>query len=475
MAKPNIVFILADDLGYGEVGAYGQKKIRTPRLDRLAGEGMRFTQHYAGSPVCAPSRCVLLTGRHPGSAYIRSNREVRPEGQEPLPENTVTLARLLQQQGYVTGAFGKWGLGPPGSSGDPLNQGFDRFFGYNCQRVAHSFYPTHLWDNNRRVPLNNHPFDAHQRLPEDADPKDPTSYARYQGNDYAPDSYLAAALQFIRENKDRPFFLYFPTLVPHLAIQVPEDSLAEYLGKWPDPPYIGDNRYLPHFTPRAGYAAMITRMDRDIGRIVDLIEELDLDENTLIVFTSDNGPTFHGLGGADTEFFESAGPFRGLKGSLYEGGIRVPMIARWKGRVQPGTVSAGITGFEDWLPTLLDLIGASEAVPKEIDGISFAATLIGEEQPKRPFLYREFPGYGGQQSLYIGDWKGIRQNLRPPDRATKPSLHIELYNLKSDPGETQDLSESHPEIVAQIRNSMREQRTPSALFPIPALDEKHAQ
>ncbi|MCY3024683.1 MAG: arylsulfatase [Planctomycetota bacterium] len=466
--KPNVIFVLADDLGYGELGCYGQKKIRTPNLDRLAGEGLRFTQHYSGNAVCAPSRCVLLTGKHPGHAWIRDNKEVQPEGQPPLPAGTVTLARLFKQQGYATAVIGKWGLGPPGSEGDPLKQGFDRFFGYNCQRHAHNYYPAYLWDNDRRVELNNPKIAPNQKLPPDADPKAPASYEPYKGKQYAPDLMAEQALRFVRDNKDKPFFLWLTTTIPHLALQVPDDSLAEYLGKWPDPPYPGGKGYLPHLTPRAAYAAMITRLDRDVGRIMALVAELGLDDDTIVVFTSDNGPTYDGTGGTDSGFFESAGPLRGLKGSLYDGGVRVPMLIRWKGRIATG-VCDRVTGFEDWLPTLLDLAGSADAIPKGTDGISFAPTLLGRQQEPRPFLYREFPGYGGQQFVRLGDWKGIRQKLLPA-KGGQPRMGIELYNLKDDIGEKNDVSAAHPDVVAAMEQIMREQHTPSELFKFPALD-----
>lgn len=465
--KPNIIFLLADDLGYAEVGSFGQQKIRTPNLDRLAAEGMRLTQHYSGSAVCAPSRCVLMTGLHPGHAWIRTNKEIQPEGQEPIPAETTTIAELLKQHGYATGIVGKWGLGPPGSEGDPLNQGFDRFFGYNCQRHAHNHYPNYLWDNDERVILDNPEFAAHQALPEDADPKDRASYRRYSGNDYAPDLFSEAALDFIRDNQDRPFFLFYATTVPHLALQAPEDSLKEYAGQWTDAPYVGDRRYLPHLTPRAAYAAMVTRMDREIGKIAELVRELNLDEHTVFIFSSDNGPAFDGLGGTDSEFFESAGPLRGRKGSLYEGGVRVPTIVRWKGRIAAGSVSDYVSGFEDWLPTSLHLIGA-DSIPQDLDGISLVPTLFGQEQEPRPFLYREFPSYSGQQSVRIGEWKGVRQNLA----LDRPNLHIELYNLASDIGESRDVSAEHPEVVAQIEQIMREERTRSRIFSFPALDQQ---
>lgn len=470
---PNIIFLLADDLGYGELGCFGQEKIRTPNVDRLAQEGMRFTRHYAGNAVCAPSRCVLMTGLHPGHAWIRDNSEVQPEGQKPIPDSEVTLAELLKSRGYATAAMGKWGLGPPGSSGDPRRQGFDHFYGYNCQRHAHNFYPTYLWDDEQRVALDNHEFSAHQTLPEGADPTNPASYEPYRGRDYAPDRIAAEARHFIRANRDRPFFLYFPTTVPHLALQVPEDSLQEYQGLWPDPPYPGGHGYLPQFAPRAAYAAMVTRLDREIGTLINLVEELGLTERTIFVFTSDNGPTYDRLGGSDSEFFNSAPGMRGLKGSLYEGGIRVPLVVRWKGHVPAGVESDRLTGFEDWLPTLLDLVGEREIIPTNTDGISFAPTLLGRWQPPRPFLYREFPSYGGQQAVWMGQWKGIRQNLRPRGQAA-PNLHLELYDLGADQAESTDVAEAHPDVVARIEQLMREQHTPASEFPFPALDQTPA-
>jgi arylsulfatase A-like enzyme len=472
--RPNIVFLIADDLGYGDVGCFGQRLIRTPHVDGLAADGMRITQHYSGSPVCAPSRCVLMTGKHTGHAFIRNNRSIEPEGQYPIPADTRTLARLLSQLGYATGGFGKWGLGGPGTSGEPLRQGMDRFFGFNCQGVAHNYYPTYLWDNDRRLTLPNPAFASNQKLPADADPKDRAAYARYAGTQYAPDLITEQALRFVRDNKDRPFFLYYPTTVPHLALQVPDDSLAEYLGKFPEEPYVGGRGYLPHFAPRAAYAAMITRLDRAIGRIVALIRELGLEDNTLFVFTSDNGPLYDQYGGTDADFFRSAGPLRGRKGSVYEGGMRVPTIVRWKGRIAPGTTSDRVTGFEDWLPTLLDMIGAADRAPRDIDGISFAPTLRGQSQEPRPFLYREFPAYGGQQALRMGDWKGVRQNLMPRGKA-EPNMHIELYNLRDDLAEAKDVAADHPDVVARIARLMREQHTPSREFPFPALDRDRAE
>lgn len=465
--RPNFVFILADDLGYGDVGCYGQKKIETPNVDRLAREGMRFTRHYAGNAVCAPSRCVLMTGRHPGHAWIRDNREVQPEGQSPLPAGTVTLARVLREHGYATGAFGKWGLGAPGSEGDPQKQGFDRFYGYNCQRQAHNYYPTYLWDDDRRESLDNPPFSPYQKLPSAADPNSPASYAGYTGQAYAPDLIAEQALAFIREHRHQPFLLYFPTTIPHLALQAPADALAAYDSRWAETPYRGDRGYLPNRSPRATYAAMVTRLDRHVGQMLALVCELGLEERTIFVFTSDNGPLYDALGGTDEAFFNSAGGLRGRKGALYEGGVRVPCVVRWAGRVKPGTTSDRVTGFEDWLPTLLDLAGLKDAVPPALDGISFAPTLRGRRQPARPFLYREFAGYGGQQAIWVGKWKAIRTAL---GKATSlPPL--ELYDLETDPSESRNVASSHPRLVARLSRLMTAQHGPSALFPSGVIDQ----
>ena len=469
--RPNIVLIMADDLGYAELGCYGQKKIRTPHLDRLAAQGMKFLQSYSGNAVCAPSRCVLMTGKHPGHAWIRNNGEVRPEGQRPIPDREVTLAELFKQEGYATGAFGKWGLGAPGSVGDPLKQGFDRFFGYNCQRHAHSYYPSYLWSDDRRIPLNNKPpVPGHARLIKGADPNDPASYERFKGKDYAPDRINEQALEFIRQNKDRPFFLYYPTIIPHVALHVPDEELKPYLAlKWHDPPFtkLTGGGYTPHFTPRAAYAAMITRMDTYIGRVLALLKKLGLEQNTIVVFTSDNGTT-HLKREVDYDFFASVGPLRGLKGSLYEGGLRVPLIVRWPGKIKSGTTSNLVTGLEDWLPTLLELATAKTPIPRGVDGISIAPTLRGQQQRPRDFLYREFSGYGGQQAVWMGRWKGIRQRIL---RRNNPHpLKIELYDLESDIAEAKDVAEDHPEIVTRIQALMQQQHQPSSIFPIKPLD-----
>lgn len=463
---PNVLFVMADDLGYRELGCFGQHKIRTPRIDQLAGEGMRLTRHYAGSAVCAPSRCVLMTGRHPGHAAVRDNKEAKPEGQWPLPADEPVLAAMLQASGYATGAFGKWGLGPPGSSGDPLQRGFARFFGYNCQRHAHSYWPSYLWDDDHRIRLGNEPpVPGGGKLRPDEDPNDPQSYARFVGTDYAPDRILAAAKQFVRDHADGPFFLYYPSILPHLALHVPPADLEPYAGAFEETPYTGGNGYTPQRTPRAAYAAMITRLDREVGELLDLLDELSLADDTIVVFTSDNGATHSPVGGTDVDFFDSCGELRGRKGSLYEGGVRVPAIVRWPGKVAAGSESDRITGFEDWLPTLAELTGAAPTAPT--DGVSFAATLRGETQPARPFLYREFAGYGGWQAVWVGDLKLVRNNLLK-------RAQTELYDLADDPSETHDLAAARPQRLAELMAIAAREHVPSATFPLQALDKKQA-
>jgi arylsulfatase A-like enzyme len=475
--KPNIVFILADDLGYAELGCYGQKKIRTPHLDKLAAEGMRFTRHYSGNAVCAPSRCVLMTGKHPGHAWVRSNKGIKlpgeeiSYGQEPIPDSDVTVAELLKKQGYATGAFGKWGLGRPGSSGDPLKQGFDRFFGYNCQGRAHSYYSDYLQDDDKHFPLkNNPPIPGHASLAEGADPLDPKSYAMFKGTDYASDHINEQALNFVKANQGRPFFLYYPTIIPHVALHVPDEELEPYLKLgWTEKPFTGRNEngkpygYTPHLTPKAAYAAMISRMDRYIGKLLGLLDELGLADNTMVVFTSDNGTT-HLADEVDYEFFESVGPLRGLKGSLYEGGVRVPAIVRWPGHVKAGSVSDFVSGFEDWLPTLMQVTGDSAAVPEGVDGVSLVPVLEGKGQT-RPFLYREFPSYGGQQALWSGKWKAVRQDM------LKGNEQIELYDLDADIGEQHDVAAENPAVVKRLHQLMDGQHEPSEVFPLPPYEK----
>jgi arylsulfatase A len=451
--KPNIIFILADDLGYGELGCYGQKIIQTPYIDRLAAEGMRFTQFYSGSPVCAPSRCVLLTGKHTGHACIRDNgnpegRILDPEkgqfpGQHPIPDSEVTIAELLHDQGYATGAMGKWGLGQIDTSGDPNRQGFDLFYGYNCQVHAHNHYPRFLLRNHQKEML-------------------PGNNRTLTGGQYSQDLFIRGAKRFIQENKERPFFLYLPFIIPHLSIQVPDETLAVYRGKIPEADYT-HRGYLKHPYPRAGYAAMVTHMDKGIGQIMDLLRELGLERNTIVFFSSDNGPTYDRLGGSDSEFFHSAGLFRGLKGSLYEGGIRVPLIVRWPQHIQADTVNSHVSAFWDILPTICDLTQINP--PAQIDGMSMAPALLGQPQKQHEFLYWEFQDYGGQQAVRLEDWKAIRTGLKEKGTGTR----IQVYNLGTDAGETNNVADHHPEIVSRCRNIMKSARVESQLFPFPEI------
>lgn len=446
--RPNIVFILADDLGYGDVGVYGQRLIRTPHLDALASEGMTFTEMYAGTAVCAPSRCSLMTGRHTGHAYIRGNKEVRPEGQEPLPDSVVTLAEILKRAGYATGAFGKWGLGPAGSPGDPIRQGFDDFYGYNSQLESHRYYPTHLWDNDNRVPLS--------------------SNGDLETTDvYAPDLIQQKLLSFIGDHaKGQPFFLYAAYTLPHAELLTPDDSIFEYYkGRFPEKPFHGNDYgkgataggYTSQAYPHATYAAMVTRLDLYVGQILARLRALGLDKNTLVIFTSDNGP--HEEGGNDPSFFHSSGDLRGVKRDLYEGGIREPFIARWPGRIGAGTHNAFIGAFWDMLPTFAALAGTT-GLPA-VDGLSLAPILTGQgRQADHPWLYWEFHENGGRQAVRQGRWKAVRLHV---DQG--PGQPLELYDLDKDPGERQDVAAQHPEEVRWLAAIMDTAHLPSPLFP----------
>jgi arylsulfatase A-like enzyme len=441
--RTNVVLIVADDLGVGELGCYGQQKIETLRIDAMAREGLRFTRFYAAAPVCAPTRCSLMTGLHGGHAFVRDNLEFPVEGQLAIPADTQTLPRLLQAAGYETQMIGKWGLGGPKTSGEPNAQGFDHWFGFYCQRQAQTFYPDHLWRDGKRVPLPGNRPDG------------------VTGTQYAHDLFLEEVERFLRAPREKPFFLYLPFTLPHLALQPEDEDLAYYAGRFEERPYRGENGYLPHATPRAAYAAMITRLDRDVGRVLDLLKELALEENTLVLFMSDNGPTFDG-GGVDTRFFRSTGGLRGRKGQVYEGGLRVPLIARWPGHVPAGKESAWIGAHYDLLPTLLEVAGV--AVPTGLDGLSFAAELRGEAAPEHEFLLWEFHGYGGQQAVRIGNWKGVRVNLHEELRP------LELYDLSVDEREGKNVASAHPEIVATMLALLERERRPSREFPFALLD-----
>ena len=484
---PNIIIFLADDLGYGETGVYGQTKIETPNIDKLAKKGMVFTQHYSGAPVCAPSRCVLLTGKHTGHAYIRGNDEwnergdvwnylkvlndPRLEGQRPIPDSVVTIAELLKQAGYSTAAFGKWGLGAPYTQGDPLKQGFDYFYGYNCQRQAHNLYPPYLWENDKRVSLDNEPIVPHTKLEKGADPYNDTSYFKFtRQKDYAPEKIHEKAVEFLKKQKrDKPFFIYYATPLPHVPLQAPQKLVKYYHKKFgEEEPYLGNHGYFPCRYPRATYAAMISYLDSELGDLIKTLKKLHLYKNTLIIFTSDNGPTY--AGGVDFDFFESSKPFQNgygrTKGFVYEGGIRVPMIAYWHGKIKKNSSSSLISIFYDYLPTLCE--AANINVPSNTDGISFLPELTGNKQKKHDFIYWEFPGYNGQQAVRINNLKGIRKNI------LTGNTKLELYDLGSDIKEEEDISSVNPGEVNKIERIMIEQHVTSPVkkFNMPLLDDK---
>ncbi|MEO2046521.1 MAG: arylsulfatase [Pirellulales bacterium] len=431
--QPNIIYIMADDLGYGDLSCFGQKKFKTPHLDRLAAEGVTFTDYYAGSTVCAPTRCVLMTGLHTGHALVRGNREVKPEGQAPMPADTVTLPLLLKKAGYVTGMFGQWGLGAPGSTSDPCRH-FDQFYGYNCQREAHSFYPEHLWHNDKKVLLD--------------------------GKTYSADLIAAQSLKFVRANanKEKPFFLYLPYTLPHAAMQVPKDSHAPFRKKFPQfEDKIGSYANSQVKNPVAAFAGMVTRMDRHVGELMSLLMELGIDGQTIVSFTSDNGP--HREGGHDPVFFNSNGPLKGHKRDLYEGGIRVPFIARWPGKIKPNSMCDHPTAMWDVMPTCLQIAGVD--TPAKTDGISYLPALLGkmEQQKTHDYLFWAFYEQGGKQAIRMGKWKGVRNNVgRSPDST------LELYDLSNDLDESNNIAASHPDIVKQLDGFMESANDESPLW-----------
>ena len=468
--RPNIVFFLCDDLGTGDLSCLGSKDITTPNIDALFARGTRLSRHWAGNAVCAPSRCVLLTGKHPGHAVVRSNREAKPEGQFPMPAGTVTLASILKEAGYATGGFGKWGLGAPGSVSDPLACGFERFFGYNCQREAHTFYPQHLWSDRDKVAVDNPEVKRGGTIPETPPPGD-AAFAAYSGKTYSADLIAEQQLAFVRANASRPFFLYVPTTVPHLALQVPADepSLADYEKHFGvEKPYLGGGGYIPSRRPLATYAAMVTRMDREVGRLVKLLDELHLADDTIFVFSSDNGATFPGCGGLDTARLRSNGALRDWKGSPYEGGLRVPTVAVWPGHIASGRVLASPTGFEDWLPTLLDLVGLTDRIPEDGDGTSLAAALLGQaDLPEERMLYRELTE-GKWQAAVDGRWKAIRRAAGPKRPAE--SGPVELYDLSADPGERKNLAQARPEMLKRMTEILDREHVPHPDWPLPFAD-----
>ncbi|TMM56777.1 arylsulfatase [Maribacter algarum] len=484
--KPNIIYILADDLGYAEVGAYAQEKIETPNIDALAKGGMLFTQHYSSAPVCAPARNMFLTGKHAGHAYIRSNSEWKErgavwdhyamakdstlEGQGPMPANTVTMAHKLKEVGYTTAIVGKWGLGAPHTKSVPNDMGFDFFYGYNCQRQAHTYNPLFLYKNRNRVHFANDTVPPGTKLPEGADPNDQESYAQFDQEYYSPELMFKELTDFVDRSKEQPFFLYWASPIPHVALQAPQKWVDYYIEKFgAEEPYLGDKGYFPHKNPRAAYAAMVSYLDENIGKLVQQLKDEGIYDNTLIVFTSDNGPSY--AGGADPEFFESAKPFAGEygrgKGYLYEGGIRVPMIASWPDKIKAGTKSDHISAHYDMLATFGDVAGYENT--ETSDGISILPAMLSDETQKgHDFLYWEFPSYGGQVAIRMGDWKVVRQNLKNDKEPT-----LELYNLKDDPTETKNIAALHPEVLEKAAEIFKAEREIPELenFEIPILQE----
>lgn len=468
-SKPTIIYILADDLGYSEIGSYGQTKIETPNIDLLAKEGISFTQFYAGSPVSAPSRSVLLTGLHTGHTPIRGNDEMKNrgdiwnrqavlkdpslEGQAPMPLGTITIATTLQASGYATACFGKWGLGYPGSLSTPNKMGFDFFYGYNCQRQAHEYYPPFLYRNeNRELLKNTVILDRDQKFNTTIDPLDEQNYQKYQQEEYAPDLIFKELIGYVKEKRDKPFFLYWATPIPHVPLQSTNKWINYYVKKFGDEqPYIGDKGYYPTRYPHASYAAMISYLDEQIGQLIAELKQVGLYENTIIVFTSDNGPTFNG--GTDSNFFDSASPFKSDigwgKASLHEGGIRVPMIITWKKKIKPGTTTNYIAAGWDIMPTLCEIVGSKSPVT---DGISFYPTLLNKKQVPHAFLYWEFPENGGSKAVRMGKWKGIIQ-----DYGKKKNRTMQLFDLEKDPREQIDLSTKHSEVVTRMNEIMKSQ------------------
>lgn len=435
-SAPNILLIQADDLGYGDLSAYGQSLFQTPSLDRLAREGIRFTQYYAGSTVCAPSRAALMTGLHTGHTWIRGNGDI------PLRPEDVTIAEVLRDAGYRTAVVGKWGLGPPGSTGQPDRQGFDHAFGFLDHRHAHRQYTDHLWRNGERVGVD-------------------------VERDYVNDLFTRETAAFIERADPRPFFVYLNYTVPHAELRVPDEELAPFAGRYPEQPFTnaaadarltGSSADVPSLgyrsqpMPKAAFVAMITRMDRDIGRLADLLQSRKIDRQTLVLFISDNGP--HREGGGAPVFFKSSGGLRGFKRDLYEGGIRVPMIARWTGSIPAGRVSPQVWAHWDMLPTLADIAGGR--TPANLDGVSMKRALIGAPQPSHPFMYWEFHERGYQRAVRMGRWKGL---------VLKPGASMELYDLEADPGEERDVAATNPGVVASIQRFLDTARTPSERWP----------
>jgi arylsulfatase A-like enzyme len=443
-SSPNIVFILADDLGYGDLSCYGQKNFSTPNIDKIAKQGMLFRQHYTGCTVSAPSRSAIMTGLHTGHTPVRGNKGWKPEGNLPLPASSVTIPELLAERGYISGAFGKWGLGYIDTEGDPNAQGFNEFYGYNCQSLAHNYYPDHLWHNHQMI-----------KLPENDSGKTGA---------YSADLIHKAAIEFIGKNKDKPFFLFYPTTIPHAELFAKEDYMDQFRGKFlPEKSFKGtdegpDFRLGPYGSQpeaHAAFAAMIKQLDDYVGEITATLEKEGIAENTIVFFASDNGP--HLEGGADPDYFDSNGPLRGYKRDLYEGGIRTPLLVMWPGKIKPSSESDHISAFWDLMPTFTEIAGLE--APENCDGISFLPELLGKRQKKHDYLFWEFHEQGGKMAVRMGDWKAVKLNLN-----NKPQSETELYNLTTDLGETNNIASTQPDIVRRMEEIMNEAHTPSDIF-----------
>ena len=489
--KPNIIYILADDLGYGDLGAYGQTKIETPNIDALAKQGMLFTQHYSGAPVCAPARASLLTGKHGGHASIRGNDEWRErgdvwnhlamlkdstlEGQRPMPKNTTTIAQLLKTADYKTAIVGKWGLGAPHTQSIPTKMGFDYFFGYNCQRIAHTYTPVHLYENENRFHLNNDTIVPHYGIEKGSDPLAEASYEKYYQPDYSPSLIFDKMMGFIEKNKEHPFFLYWASPIPHVPLQAQKKWVDYYVKKFGDEkPYYHENKgsYFPTRYPHATYAAMVSYLDENVGKLVTYLKKEGLYDNTLIVFTSDNGPASNG--GSDSPWFNSAGQFKSnygrVKGYTYEGGIRVPMIVTWPEKIKAGSVNNHISAFCDVMPTFNEIAHVKTAYKS--DGISFYNALTNEnKQEEHEYLYWEFAGYKGQVAVRMGKWKMIWKNIKTGNK------DVELYDLDEDIEEQNNIINDHPELLEKFFEIIKkEHETPeNETFLIEAVEDIFSQ
>ena len=485
--KPNIILFFYDDLGYGELGAYGQKIIQTKNIDNLANNGLKFTNFYSGSPVCAPSRSILLTGLHAGHTKIRGNHEYGSrgdvwdyykmsedpnlEGQYPIGKEELIFPKLLKGAGYTNAMVGKWGLGPPNSTSIPTEMGFSYFYGYNCQRMAHNLYPPHLWENEDRDMLDNEVISPKLKLQPGQDPYKEENYNVFNQNDYAPDMMHSKAQKFIENNKDNPFFLYYASPIPHAPLQAPQYLIDKYRNIIGDEePYLGDKGYFPTRYPRATYAAMIEYIDIQVGEIIEQLKRLNIYDNTIILITSDNGPTY--AGGVDFEYFNSTGIFQNdpkrMKGYTYEGGVRVPMIISWPEKIKNSRVVDDVSISYDIFPTLSEMSGADNLYSYSTDGVSLVDIFTDETKSlDREYIYWEFPSYGGQQAARMGDYKAILKDIK------KGNKKMELYDLSKDSKEENDISLEFPEVVKEFKNIFKKEHVKSDIrrFEMGYIDE----